>query len=485
MDYQEKNRRNFNPMKLIKFFGIIMSLISLNACSFFKEIDTKAFKDHEIPEHYSIEVPNKKPSLFLGIRAFDDSELYNLIHQAIENNLTLESTRAQYMQAKAQASIVGAAQYPHLNLNFEPSISKNRNINSGTHAWKNNFSLGMMSSFEIDFWGKTRALKKSAQYALSAAQLDYQTAMISMISEICLCWIDILSQRMQQELLQKQLATNRMYLKLIRLRFQKGMVASLDLYQQQQVVASILSQMPLIQAQERLQFNQMAILCGVPPQTNLLITRKHFPLLKDLPSAGVPSDLLSNRPDIRASWNRLQASHQNVWVSKASQLPSVTLSVSGTLGSEKIANLMDAWLINLAGQLTAPIFDAGRLRAETQITKAKAYEKMLQYRNTVFNAIKEVEDALIQTQQQKKHIKALQKEQSIAQKALDEAINRYQKGLNDYLPVLTHILTVQRLDRELIQQRATYFQYFIYLYRALGGQLPSSVYASKTGGSDE
>jgi len=472
-------------MKPIKLFGIMMSFVSLFACSFFKEIDTKAIKDNEIPKQYTIKVSKKKPALFLGLEAFDDNELNKLIHQAVQNNLTLESTRAKYMQAKAQASIVGSGQYPHLDVSFEPSMTKNRSLDTETHSWKNNFSLGMMSSFEIDFWGKIRAQKKSAQYALTAAELDYQTAMISLISEICLCWLDILSQRMQQELLQKQLATNRMYLKLIRLRFQKGMVGSLDVYQQQQVVASILSQIPLIDAQERLRYNQMAILCGKPPQTKLNISQKQLPEPKELSSAGVPSDLLTNRPDIRASWNRLKASYQNVWISKARQLPSFTLSPSGSFASEKIANLFDAWFVRLAGQLTTPIFDAGRLRAETRQTQANAYAQMLQYRKTVFNAIREVEDALVQTQQQKKHIKALKQEHAIAQKALDEARNRYQKGLNGYLPVLTHILTVQRLDREIIQQRAKHLQYYIYLYRALGGQLPPSMYASKIGEPDE
>jgi NodT family efflux transporter outer membrane factor (OMF) lipoprotein len=472
-------------MKQIKIISILLSLQFLFACSFFKKIETKAFKDNEIPEQYAIDVPKKKPTLFLGIAAFDDIELQHLIQQAIQNNLTLESTRAQYMQAKAQANIVESAQYPHLNATAEPSMSKNKSIETGTHSWKNNFSLGMMSSFEIDFWGRLRAQKKSAQFSLTAAELDYQTAMISLISEIGMCWLEILSQHMQQELLQKQLATNRTYLKLIRLRFQKGMVGSLDVYQQQQVVASILSQTPLIDAQTRLLYNQMNLLCGSPPQKHFTITRKQFPPLKSLPSAGVPSDLLTNRPDIRASWNRLQASNQNVWISKARQLPSFTLSASGNFESEKIANLFDAWFVRLAGQLTSPIFDAGRLRAETRETRAKAYAQMLQYRNTVFNAIKEVEDAFVQTNQQKLHIAALKKEQSIAQKALDEARNRYQKGLNDYLPVLTHTLTVQRLDREMIQQRAKYYQYHIYLYRALGGQLPASMHMSKTGEPDE
>jgi NodT family efflux transporter outer membrane factor (OMF) lipoprotein len=472
-------------MKRIKIFGILTILVSVFACSFFKEIDTTAFKNNEIPKAYSIEVSKKKPGLFLGIQAFDDVELNALIRRAIKNNLTLESKRAQYLQAKALASIVGSAQYPHLNAEFKPSMSKKRNQDSGSNSWKNNFSLGVMSSFEIDFWGKLRAQKKAATFTLTATELDYQTAMISLISEICLCWLDIISQQMQQELLQQQLETNRMYLKLIRLRFQKGMVGALDVYQQQQVVSSILSQIPLINAQARLRYNQMAILCGGPPQSNLSIARKQFPTVKALPSAGVPSDLLTNRPDIRASWNRLHASYQNVWVYKARQLPSLTLSASGNFESEKIANLFDAWFVNLAGQLTAPLFDAGRLRAETQQTKAKAYAQMLQYRSIVFNAIKEVEDALIQTKHQKKHIEALQHEQIIAQKALDEARNHYQKGLNNYLPVLTHILTVQRLDGEIIQQKTKYLEYYVYLYRALGGHLPSSLCESKIGALHE
>jgi NodT family efflux transporter outer membrane factor (OMF) lipoprotein len=478
-------KKNRKLMKQIKRISVLISLVSLCACSFFKEIETNAFKENEIPKQYTIDVNKKKTTLFLGIAAFGDSELNNLIYQAIQNNLTLESTRIQYMQAKAQVSIVGAAQYPHLNATFDPSMSKNKSMDTGTHSWKNNFSLGMMSSFEIDFWGKLRAQKKSAQFELTAAELDYQTAMISLISETAICWLEILSQRMQQELRQKQLATNRMYLKLIRLRFQKGMVGSLDVYQQQQVVASILSQLPMIEAQTRLLYNQMNLLCGSPPQKHFTVTRKEFPSLKRLPSAGVPSDLLTNRPDIRASWNRLQASYQNVWVSKARQLPSLNLSASGNFESEKIANLFDAWFVRLASQLTSPIFDAGRLRAETKAIRAKAYAQMLQYRKTVFNAIKEVEDAFVQTHQQKKHIEALKKEQGIVQKALEEARNRYQKGLSDYLPVLTHTLTVQRLDREMIQERAKYYQYHIYLYRALGGQLPKSMYMPKTGESDE
>jgi len=456
-----------------KTFALITLLIITSGCAYFQSITPKAISKNELPGHYSFAISKKKPGLFLGIQSFDDNELRQLIASAMKNNFTLNSARAQYMQAKASAMILGALTYPRVNASLEPSLSKTRSNLSGTSSWNNQFSLGLMSSFEMDLWGRIRAQKRRAEYQLNAVELDYQAAMISLIAEITLCWVDIISQRIQQDLLQKQLTTNGMYLKLIRLRFQKGMVGSLDVYQQQQVVESIASQLPLIKKQERLRYNQLGLLCGVP-RSNLTISRNKFPTIKELPSAGIPSDLLSNRPDIQASWNRLQASYKNVWVSKTQQLPSLTLSATGNFESNKISSLFDAWFVRLAGQFTTPLFDAGRLHAETQLSKAKAQAQLIQYRRIVYNAIREVEDALTQKHYQNLHLKALKQEQQTAQKALDESRNRYQKGLSSYLPVLTHTLSVQRLEREIIQQTAQYVHYHVYLYRALGGQFPLS-----------
>jgi len=453
-------------------FVIIVTLVLSYGCSFFNEEINNPVKPNDLPSEYSMSASKEKPIVYCWSQSFKNEELNQLILKALQNNFDLAAAWTKIIQSKAQAAVAGANRWPNLSTSVDPGITKTRTKASGTGSWTNDFSVSLMSSFEIDFWGKIRAQQQSMDYEFKATQLDYQTAMTSLISEIVLCWIDIISQRMQKQLLQKQLATNKTYLKLVRLRFQKGMVSSLDVYQQQQIVESIQSQLPLVNAQEKLNFNTLAILCGEPPQKIIPINQKHLPTLEKFPASGIPADLLSNRPDIKASWNRLLSAKENLWAAKANQLPSITLSASGNFQDENISHLFDYWFIKFAGDLVMPIIDGGRRKAEANKARAVAYERAINYQNIVYKALKEVEDALVQEQHQHILIKAIKKEKDTAQKALNEARNRYNKGLNDYLPVLTQALAVQRLEREIIQQEAQCIRYRIQLYRALGGKPP-------------
>jgi NodT family efflux transporter outer membrane factor (OMF) lipoprotein len=458
-------------LKFIKS-QIVVSFILCCGCSFFSEEIKAPIHPEDLPKHYSINVPRENPIMYCWTQAFKDDELNQLIARSLNKNLSLADAWTKIVQARAQAAIAGSNRWPSLSASIDPGLTKSKSSINGTSSWINDFSAGLMSSFEIDFWGKIQAQQQSAQLEFEATRLDYQTALISLISEISLCWIDIISQRMLEELLQKQLTTNTTYLKLVRLRFQKGMVSALDVYQQQQVVESIQSQLPLIKAQEKINMNTLAIFCGEPPQTVIPVHRKHLPSLGELPTSGIPADLLSNRPDIKASWNRLQAANKSLWAAKANQLPSITLTASGNFQNDDISHLFDFWFVKLAGDLVVPILDGGRRKAETNKARGLAYQRSINYRNTVYKALKEVEDTLVQEQQQHIHIKALIKEKETAQKALNEARNRYNKGLNDYLPVLTQTLTVQRLERDIIQKQAQCIRYRIQLYRALGGKPP-------------
>jgi outer membrane protein TolC len=137
--------------------------------------------------------------------------------------------------------------------------------------------------------------------------------------------------------------------------------------------------------------------------------------------------------------------------------------------------LFDNWLLSLAGNLTAPVFDGKRRAAEVDRSLAVVDENLAAYHKTVLTAIKEVEDALVNETKQREHINGLEKVTATARKALTEAGNRYRKGLTDYLPVLTQLLTVQGLERELIQKQANLLEVRISLYRALGGTWTESL----------
>jgi NodT family efflux transporter outer membrane factor (OMF) lipoprotein len=274
---------------------------------------------------------------------------------------------------------------------------------------------------------------------------------------------------MQKQLLAEQLKTNLIQLELINLRFRKSMVSALDVYQQKQIVEKVKAQIPLVESQEKLFFHKLALLLGKPPAAAIKINRNNLPVVDEIPSIGIPADILSNRPDVRSSGFRLKAIEWKVAAARANRLPSLDLTASLQYNSQSLDLLMDNWIIALAGNLTAPILDGKRRKAEVNLQIALADENLASYRSTVLTAIKEVEDALISEAKQREHLKALESELKAAQNALNEARERYRKGLNEYLPVLTQLLSVQNLEIDFIQKKTQLLLIRISLHRALGG----------------
>ncbi|NNK85910.1 MAG: TolC family protein, partial [Desulfobacterales bacterium] len=174
-------------------------------------------------------------------------------------------------------------------------------------------------------------------------------------------------------------------------------------------------------------------------------------------------------PDVRSAGLRLKALDWKVAAARADRLPSLDLTASLQYNSPSLDLLMDNWIIGLAGNLTAPIWDGKRRKAEVNRQIALADENLASYRSTVLTAIKEVEDALISEAKQKEHIQALNNELEAAQSALNEARERYRNGLNEYLPVLTQLLLVQNLEIDFIQKKTQLLLFRISLHRALGG----------------
>jgi outer membrane protein TolC len=262
---------------------------------------------------------------------------------------------------------------------------------------------------------------------------------------------------------------------LIELRFRASMVSALDVYQQKQVLEDVAAEIPLVEAQERLLMHELALLLGKLPQTALKISRTDLPKPLKIPAIGLPADLLAARPDLRAAGFRLKAADWQVAAARANRLPAINLAAQAAYGKGVLDVLFDNWLLSLAGNLTAPIFDGKRRSAEVDRTLAIADENLLAYREAVLTAIKEVEDAIVSELKQQEHVNSLEQVMVTARKAFAEARNRYRNGLTDYLPVLTQLLTVQRLERELIQKQTTLLIARVSLYRALGGMWPESL----------
>jgi multidrug efflux system outer membrane protein len=447
---------------------ILTSILGLASCRLFNPEPLPSVQE-SLPNKFSEVTTDATPEKRWW-ETFNDCELNALIEEAFSKNMALKEVWARLKQARARAVKAGADKYPDLTGSAGASHSKTRTKNtSASTTTSEDYSLGLSSSYELDLWGRVRAEQEAAILSAKASEQDLNAAAITLAAEVTSRWIQIIAQRTQKQLLNEQLKTNRTFLELIELRFRHAMVSALDVYQQQQVIDQVRAQIPLVDAQESRLMNEMSVLLGKAPRSPLVISRPVLPKLAPMPSTGIPADLLENRPDIRAAQLRLQSAGWDVAAARADRLPSLTLSAGAIFESKHLDLLLDNWLLSLAANLTAPIFDGNRRAAEVDLTMALKDENLAAYRQTILKAIREVEDALITEAKQQEHILELKQVIQTARKALEQAILRYRNGLTDYLPVLTQLLSVQDLERNLITQHATLLTNRISLYRSLGG----------------
>jgi len=403
---------------------------------------------------------------------FQSEELDALIDEALADNLTVKQAYARLGQAEAIAVKAGAPRYPDLALVAGISETR-RQITDGqlvdqtvTDSFKN---LSLVSSYEIDLWGRISSTHKSALLGVEASREDLYTSAVTLTSEVAIRWLAIISVRNQLELIKSQVETNKTTLKLMNLRYLKGAATALDVYQQRLALAESLTPIPPLEALEQTLHNELAVLLGKPPQSDLDLGSEKLPEPSALPEAGLPADLLSQRPDVRASGLKLTAAEWDVAAARAARLPAIRLTAEAGLSAGTFPLLFENWLARLAGSLTAPLFKGGELDAEVERQRQVAEERLAVYGQTVLTAIREVEDAMINEQKQVEFLTALGERLNIARQNYEEALQRYRKGLNDYLPVLSALIAVQRLERDIVLARFDRLNYRVQLYRALGG----------------
>jgi len=458
-------------MKYCRAFAIITLVIgwSVLACAPFAP-EKRVSQREMLPEAYSNEA-SESDIVERWWETFDDDQLNMLVEEALAANYSLQQNWARLKQARALAVRSGAGRYPDLSMEGSASTGRRRTDDGriATEGGVGSYTLGLVSTYELDLWGRIRSEKEAASLAAVASREEVNTVAMTLSANVTTRWIGILSQRMQKRLLERQLAANRTLVELVELRFRKSLASALDVFQQRQLVAQSRAQIPLVERTERQLLNELAVLLGRSSHAVPQIESRPLMMPTDVPATGIPAQLLTARPDIRAAWRRLEAADWDVAAARADRLPSVRLSANATYQTDELNLLFDNWLVNLAGNLTAPLLDGRRRKAEVDRRDAVAEENLAAYRQTILTAMREVEDALVGEAKLQDHLKGLNEQLSAAQNALNEARSRYRSGLSDYLPVLTQLLTVQNLERTIIQRKADLMVARVDLHRALGG----------------
>ena len=452
---------------------MVIGLGFITGCTLFKP-PYRQNPAQTLPSHFSLYSTTYTPAKRGWWHSFKSPELDRLIDKAMGRNFSIRQAKARLDQARAVSVQAGAARLPQLDINAEASTMPYK---SGAIEGRSTeeYSLGLLAGYEVDLWGRIGSQQQAARLDQAAVEEDLYTAGITLAGEVTRHWIDIIAKRMELSILAKQLETNQTLQELVDLRFQKGMVSALDVYQQKQAVNEVKASLPLVQLEEILLKHQLAYLLGQPPTSKLNIQTQDLPILAKLPSIGIPADLLANRPDVRAAGLRLESADWVVAAAKADRLPALSLTARATYLSNDFGSLFENWILNLMGSLTGPVFDGNRRKAEISRTQAHVQERIADYSQIVYLAIKEVEDQLVQAEKHRQHLTALQDQLTISQNALREASERYTRGLNDYLPVLTQLLTTQHLERDILDMRRQLISDRIGLLRSLGGRLPQNL----------
>lgn len=407
---------------------------------------------------------------------FGSPELERLVEQARLGSYDLAAAVARVRQAEASATIAGAPLLPELKAGLNANRQKliHGKGYSQLDVSPENRSLDyydaeLSASYEIDFWGGKRAARDSAVFGVQASEFDRATVELTLLSGVANSYTQALALREQARIAELNLKNAQNVLQLVQTRFDAGSATALELAQQKSLVAEQQRRLPLVQQQAREALISLAALLGQPVQALPLPTQSFAQLHWPDIASGVPSDLLSRRPDIASAEAKLAAAQADVTVARAAMLPKITLTASLGSGADLAADLLRTTFYNLSSGLTAPIFNNGRLSAERDKAKARQDELLETYRGAIINGFADVEKALSSIRGLDEQRQWQSEELNQAQTAFDIAQSRYQAGAEDLLTVLQTQRTLYAAQDLNVQLRLSRLQASIALYKALGG----------------
>jgi len=407
-------------------------------------------------------------------RAYQSPALADLLSRAETGNLDLAAAASRLSQAEAQLRQARTLSVPQVEVGLD--VSRNGDSDSSVAT----FGASLSTSYQLDFWGRNQAIADSATATLLASEFDSQTLAISIQASVVSNWLQILENQQRLALARDSLANAERVLDLVQARYRFGAADSLQVSQQRTLVAQLRASLPSLEQQALLLRNSLALLLGQTPEASMPAVTPLLDVVVPAVSAGLPSDLIVRRPDIRASEARLAAANANVTAARAALFPDIALT--GRLGAQSaalgtlVSSPVTGWA--LAAGLTQSIFDGGALRAQVALSEARQQELLVEYRGTLLGALGETDTALGAAQQAEQRYRFLEQANAEARRAFYLAEIRYRAGSIDLQALLDTQRTWYQSQDTLTQQRAAWLLASVDLFRALGGgwQAPPVVY---------
>ena len=461
------------------------SIVALSGCNF-----APAYRQPVAPVSATYPA-TPSPAYSQGLLATDlgwndyflDSRLRSLIGTALERNRDLAQAVARIAQARAQYRIQDSQRVPTIEANGGANRSV-QPLNAlgvpGAAGGGDTSSIDFtqysadvgVASFELDLWGRLRNLAQAEREAWLASIEGERTARLTLIGQVAATYFDILTGEDRIALAERTLAGRREGVRIAQKRLDAGVTSTVDFDQSMLLLTQAQTELAEIKRTTAQSRNLLDVLIGGPSSTVLPAAR---PVLRpsqvrDI-APGLPSSLLTLRPDILEAEHNLRAANANIGAARAAFFP--TISLTGAYGflSPTLGNLFkgSSEAFNYGGTLNLPIFDWGRRTAQVRLNRAQADELVAAYQRTVQGAFQEVADALVARQHYAEQIAAQTRTVEAQRRLARTARLRYDNGIAIYLEVLDAERNLFSAEQSLLQLRATDLQNSVSLYTALGG----------------
>ncbi len=403
---------------------------------------------------------------------FQNPDLREAISTALNNNRDLKTAILRIEEARALYNIQRADQLP--TVNATGGLTTSRQLLAGTMRENTVYQVGLgMAAFELDFFGRVKNLSAAALSQYMATEEARRAFQISLIGEVAKAWLTERALAEQKQLAERTFKARENSRELVKKRLDAGIANALEFQQSESLVQSARVSLLALRRQHALAVNALTLLTGsslkLPPQTATLSNQV---ITADI-GAGLPSDLLAHRPDIRAAEQRLRASQANIAAARAAFFPRISLTAGFGLASGDLGDLFDTgsrtW--NFAPQLVLPIFDNGRNKSGLSLAEVRSNIAITDYEKTIQVAFREVADALAARATLAEEIDAQKAVRDAQFERLSLAQARYQNGIANYLDVLDAERELFNAEQALVQSQLLKLTNAVDLYRSLGGGL--------------
>ncbi len=428
----------------------------------------------ETPQSYEY-TPTDAKTLVIEDRwweVFGDRELNQYVEQALKNNWDIKQAAARVLEARAQYVRIRADRFPTVDVS---GVKDRRAVSGGEFSDSfitDRYDLNAPASYEVDLWSKLKKASEAAWADILQEEEARRSVAQTVVAETISLYLDMEAVERRLQIAEQSIKAFRESLQFVETRYRRGLTSALDVRQARRVLAEAETIVPQLEQELGIIQQQLYVLLGRYPETRAPRTQPedYYKQLAPVPP-GLPSDLLWQRPDLRAAEAELKSLNELVGVAKANRFPRITLTGSYGWSSDELDSLLagDNIVWNITYGIVQPVFNAGRLKAGQRAAEARYQQGVARYVQTVLDAFAEVEQALLTRETQlDRRVRELRflEEARATQRV---AQNRYIRGLVIYLDVLNAQITRYQAEDSLVQVDLALYRNRVALHRALGG----------------